>query len=77
MKDPEQYRDKLLARWLQRTKKLATAAEAEKSPLAIVDCTPPGDIEQRVVSMEEISLALPVACRLGAAGDTRPRPPAQ
>jgi hypothetical protein len=73
VKDPEQYRDKLLARWMARTKKLATLAEAEKSPLAMVDCTPPGDIEQRVVSMEEISLTLPVACRLGATGEGRPR----
>lgn len=73
VKDPEQYREKLLARWLQRTRKLAALAEAEKSPLALVDCTPPGEIEQRIVSMEEITLSLPVTCRMGAPGAERAR----
>lgn len=66
VKDTEKYRPNLLARWTQRARELAAAAQSDKAPLAVVDCTPPGDVEQRVVSLEEIALTLPVSCKLSA-----------
>jgi len=71
VKEVDKYRAKLLERWTQRARELATAAQSDKAPLAIVDCTPPGDIEQRVISLEEVSLSLPVSCKLST---VRPAP---
>lgn len=66
VKDPDHYRARLLERWTARARELAAAAQSDKAPLAVVDCTPPGDIEQRVISLEEIALSLPVSCKLSA-----------
>ncbi|WP_437646418.1 hypothetical protein [Sorangium sp. So ce362] len=66
LKDAQKLRPKLLELWTERARQLAKLAESDKAPLAIVDCAPPGDIDQRVVSLEEISLSVPVNCKLSS-----------
>jgi hypothetical protein len=66
LKDAEELRPKLLELWTERARQLAKIAQSDKAPLAIVDCAPPGDIDQRVASLEEISLSLPVNCKLSS-----------
>jgi hypothetical protein len=74
VKNTEAYRAKLLSRWAEKVRDLTQAVGSEKAPLAIVECTPPGDVTQAVVSLEEIALSLPVSCKLGAVSAAAPRP---
>ena len=64
LRDPEAYRDELLARWVERARSLAQAVQAEEAPLALADCTPPEQIRQQVISFEAITLSLSFSCRL-------------
>jgi hypothetical protein len=66
VKEPEAHRAELSARWIRRARAFAEAAQAAAAPLYLVDCAPPGEIEQRAISLEEIGLSLSVACRLDA-----------
>lgn len=62
--DPEVFRGKLTKQWVERAKAFAEAAQSSTSPLLLVDCAAPGEIAQRHVSNEEVSLTLSVSCRL-------------
>ncbi|WP_257452964.1 hypothetical protein [Archangium lipolyticum] len=64
LRDPESHRAELLELWVKRTRAFAATAQAESAPLAPVECTPPGAVQQRAVSLEEVALTLPVSCRL-------------
>jgi hypothetical protein len=66
VKEPEAYRAQLTERWLRRARSFAEAAQAASAPLSLVDCAPPGAIEQRPISLVEVGLSLAVACRLDA-----------
>lgn len=66
VKDAEPHRAKLVARWVTRARAFAEAAETETAQLHLIECTPPGEIEQKVISLEEIGLSLPVSCRVDA-----------
>jgi hypothetical protein len=64
LRDPESHRADLLERWVKRTRAFTATAQAESAPLVPVECTPPGAVQQRAVSLEEVALTLPVSCRL-------------
>ena len=66
VKDAEPHRAKLVARWVTRARAFADAAETEAAQLHLIECTPPGEIEQKVISLEEIGLSLAVSCRVDA-----------
>jgi hypothetical protein len=66
VKDPEAHRAALTDRWLRRARSFAEAAQAAQAPLLLLDCAPPGAIDQRAISLEEVGLSLSVACRLDA-----------
>jgi len=66
VKDPEAFRPKLTERWIQRARAFAEAAQAQPAPLYLSDCAPPGQIEQKVISLEEIGLSLAVSCKIDA-----------
>lgn len=75
VKDASQHRAKLLSRWALRARELAQLAQIDKAPLAVTDCSPPGEVEQRVVSLEEIALVLQVSCKLTAIEPGKGGPP--
>jgi hypothetical protein len=64
VKDAEAFRPKLTERWIQRARAFADAAQAQPAPLYLSDCAPPGQIEQKVISLEEIGLSLAVTCKI-------------
>ncbi len=64
IKDPEAYREEIVAAWVKRARAFASAAESEATPLRIVDCAPPGSIQQTSISLEEVGLSLPVSCKI-------------
>ncbi|QRN95542.1 hypothetical protein JRI60_41855 [Archangium violaceum] len=64
LRDPESHRAELLELWVKRTRAFTATAQVESAPLAPVECTPPGAVQQRAVSLEEVALTLPVSCRL-------------
>jgi hypothetical protein len=66
VKEPEGHRAQLTEQWLRRARSFAEAAQAASAPLLLVDCAPPGAIEQRPISLLEVGLSLSVACRLDA-----------
>ncbi|WP_437591992.1 hypothetical protein [Sorangium sp. So ce1000] len=66
VKEPEGHRAQLTEQWLRRARSFAEAAQAASAPLVLVDCAPPGAIEQRPISLIEVGLSLSVACRLDA-----------
>ncbi|WP_437298870.1 hypothetical protein [Sorangium sp. So ce426] len=66
VKEPEGHRALLTEQWLRRARSFAEAAQAASAPLLLVDCAPPGAIEQRPISLLEVGLSLSVACRLNA-----------
>jgi hypothetical protein len=66
VKEPEGHRAQLTEQWLRRARSFAEAAQAASAPLLLVDCAPPGAIEQRPISLLEVGLSLSVACRLNA-----------
>jgi hypothetical protein len=66
VKNPEAYRLKLTEDWVKRARELARLAEQAAVPLYLVDCDPPGEIVQSVVSFEEVGLSLKATCRLDA-----------
>ncbi|WP_437534461.1 hypothetical protein WME79_09905 [Sorangium sp. So ce726] len=66
VKEPEGHRAQLTEQWVRRARSFAEAAQAASAPLSLVDCAPPGAIEQRPISLLEVGLSLSVACRLDA-----------
>ncbi|EYF02993.1 hypothetical protein [Chondromyces apiculatus] len=67
VKDPEGHRAALTERWVRRVRSFTEVAQGGAAPLQVVDCTPPGPIEQQVRSLEEVALSLNIACRLNVA----------
>ena len=68
VKDLEAHRAKLLERWTRRARAFGDAAQTAAAPLHLMDCAVPAQIEQHVVSLEEVGLSLPVTCRLDVLG---------
>lgn len=66
VKDLEAHRAKLAERWVKRARAFGDAAQSAAAPLHLVDCAVPAQIEQRVISLEEVGLSLPMTCRLDA-----------
>lgn len=64
VKEPEAYRAKLAEMWVKRARAFRDTAQTAAAPLELVDCAVPAHIEQRVLSLEEVGLSLPVTCRL-------------
>jgi hypothetical protein len=64
VKDPEAYRTALMERWIARARAFATLAQAKQAPLFFVDCAPPNAIAQVESSLEEVTLQLPIRCRI-------------
>lgn len=64
VKDLEAHRAKLAERWVKRARAFGDAAQTAVAPLHLIDCQVPAQIEQRVISLEEIGLSLPMTCRL-------------
>lgn len=73
LKDPEAFRGELTERWVARARAFATAAQSKDAPLSLVDCAPPAAITQVRQSLEEVTLQLPVTCRLDAHGQPHGR----
>ena len=69
VKDPEAHRAALTERWVRRVRSFTEVAQGGAAPLQVVDCTPPGPIEQQVRSLEEVALSLSIACKLNVAGE--------
>ena len=61
---PEAHRAELLRRFVLRARELADAAGSPTAPLHVVDCAPPGPVEQTPISLEEVGLSLSIHCRL-------------
>ncbi|HYO56136.1 hypothetical protein, partial [Archangium sp.] len=71
---PEVHRAELLRRFVARMREVATAAGSSEAPLHVVDCVPPGSVEQTPVSLEEVGLSLNMLCRLDVVREGRPSP---
>lgn len=68
VRDVERYRPELSRRWVNKVRAFAgPAATLANAPLRVGPCDPPTAITQRVLSVEEVALALPVTCKLDAA----------
>jgi hypothetical protein len=61
---PEAHRAELLRRFVTRARELAEAAGSPSAPLYVMDCTPPGAVEQTLISLEEVGLTLSLHSRL-------------
>jgi len=75
VKDLEAHRAKLAEQWVRRARAFGDAAQTATAPLHLVDCAVPALIEQRVISLEEVGLSLPMTCRLDVLGRRAERPP--
>lgn len=62
--DPEAHRAQLTKQWVERARAFGDAAQSPTAPLALGDCSTPGEITQRAISTEEVVLTLTVACKL-------------
>lgn len=58
LREPEQFRGELLARWRGRLKELVDAASAAGAPLAPLRLSPPGSVTQKPLSLEQVELRL-------------------
>lgn len=63
LKDIERHRQRLLDVWAARVK--ALAATAENSTIALLNCSPPGDVRVTGGTLEKVGLTLPIACTIG------------
>jgi hypothetical protein len=72
VKDLETHRAKLAEQWVKRARAFGDAAQTATAPLNLVDCAVPAQIEQRVISLEEVGLSLPMTCRLDVIGRRAP-----
>ena len=61
----------LVEKWGTRRRQLAKEAKSADAILAAETCKPPGVVTEKVVSLEEVELALPVEC----GPDRVPTPP--
>lgn len=75
VKDLEAHRAKLAEQWVRRARAFGDSAQTATAPLHLVDCAVPALIEQRVISLEEVGLSLPMTCRLDVLGRRAERPP--
>jgi hypothetical protein len=65
LRDPETHRADLLKGWVARARSLATEAQGnERAPLQLAGCAPPGRVEQKTITLEEVALTLEVQCQL-------------
>jgi hypothetical protein len=65
LRDPEVHRADLMKRWVARARSLATEAQGnERAPLQLAGCAPPGRVEQKSITLEEVALTLAVTCEL-------------
>jgi len=62
--DPESHRPRLTKQWVERARAFGDAAQSPTAPLALSECTTPGEIMQKSISTEEVALTLTVACKL-------------
>jgi hypothetical protein len=63
LKDTEQHRQRLLDVWAARVKALAKTTD--DSTIALLNCSPPGDVRVTGGTLEKIGLTLPIACTIG------------
>lgn len=59
---PEKYRETLVAQWTERVQ--IFTSKAATAPIHLTECTPPAQVEQRALSLEEVELYLTVNCKL-------------
>ncbi len=59
---PEKYRETLVAQWTERVH--IFTSKAATTPIHLTECTPPAQVEQRALSLEEVELYLTVNCKL-------------
>ncbi len=62
VQNPEAHRAALVEKWGARRRQLATEAKSADAILAAETCKPPGLVTEKVISLEEVELALPVEC---------------
>jgi hypothetical protein len=60
--DPEAHRATLVERWGARRRQLVKEAKSADAILAAETCKPPGSVTEKVISLEEVELGLPVEC---------------
>ncbi|MBL8610194.1 MAG: hypothetical protein JNL38_22855 [Myxococcales bacterium] len=63
VKNAQGFRDELLERWAKNNRTFAKTAQLADKPLEATSCTPPSEVHQRMVSLEEVELTLPVSCQ--------------
>lgn len=62
VKAPEAHRKALLEKWVKKSQELSKTAKIGGRTLDFTSCSPPGDVQQRLLSVEEAELTLPVSC---------------
>jgi hypothetical protein len=62
VRDPEKFREALVAAWAKQAHAFATAAQTPS--LRVTDCDPPEDVSQVATSTDEVRLTLPIRCHL-------------
>ena len=62
VKAPEAHRKTLLEKWVRKSQELSKTAKIAGRTLDFASCSPPGDVQQRLLSLEEAELTLPVSC---------------
>lgn len=63
VKNPGAHRKELLDKWAENNRSFAKTAQLADKPLEVTSCTPPAEVTQRAVSLEEVELGLPVSCQ--------------
>ena len=64
IKDAERYREQLTTAWVARMRQFIAVAQSEAAPLEIVECSPPTEILEARISIEEVVLDLKPSCKL-------------
>jgi hypothetical protein len=62
VKAPEKHRQTLLDKWVAKSRELSKTAKIGERTLDFTSCSPPGDVQQRALSLEEAELTLAVSC---------------
>ncbi len=68
---PDEHRPALVQRWAKQMQEFVAAAQTPGVPLAVVDCQPPGAIQQQHLSLDGVKLTLAVECRVDLVGAVR------
>lgn len=66
VKDPESFRPELMKQWLERARSFASAAQSPGAPLQLLQCEPPGMVQQIHLTLDEVALRLSQSCRIDA-----------